>query len=261
MYLLRLAQAFNLKAEFSWTEPLFRKLIKNYNEDKQIEWLELNEEKLFNIEQTYGIPQYLNEGVFGVAFSLGNNRVLKIMREYDYNQIKKVYDFLYSRDDKAKYLVNIYEIGEFDSIDIQSNKLYYAVLERVKHKSRSEDNQSELHDKLNDVIHGILPPALNKIRMIKMKREQHDNTDITDDEVKSITNEIFDYFWTSNMNEEQINNIKDIINYFGNGEKKWFYNFIKSVVVLVVKDLHRDIHTGNFGTRENAPHIPVHFDF
>lgn len=260
MDLLKLAQEFNLKAEFSWTKEIFRKLLRDYNDEQELEWLELNEEKLYNIEQTYGsIPHYLGEGVFGLAFVIGD-KVLKIMNEYDYPKIKKVYDFLYSGDNQSKYLVNIYEIGEFIALE-NGKKLYYAVMEKVKHKSKVEDGNFELHDKLNDLIRGMLAPIKRKIQDIKNKREQHDNRDITDAEIKSITNQMFDYYWLSNMNDKQRNDIKDIVNYFGNGEKRWFYNFISSVVVLVVKDLDKDIHSGNFGTRENAPHIPVHFDF
>ncbi|MCZ2224600.1 MAG: hypothetical protein LC122_13325 [Chitinophagales bacterium] len=184
-------------------------------------------------------PKKIGGGVDGIAFSIGNQRVLKIfMSDYIYKQYLKVLDRLHNKEDYAENEIMIYDVGEIGKFF--NDKIYYCIMEKLH---TFDDDSDEIAEAIGNIVNFIkieiielLTNSINKIDKDKVKN-------LDKSQITSFMNETYNKI----INDHILNNsINDIENEYSNLNALWVKKLILEILSKVMTG-RGDLHLGNLG--------------
>lgn len=204
------------------------------------EFINQTKSKLDGISKHFDTaPKKIGGGVDGIAFSIGNQKVLKIfMSDYIYKQYLKVLDRLYKNEDYAENEIMIYDVGEIGKFF--NDKVYYCVMEKLH---TFDDDSDELAEAIGNVVNFIkteiiefLTDSINKVDKNKVKN-------LNKSEITSFMNETY----IKMINDYNVSNsISDIENEYSNLNALWLKKLILEILSKVMTG-RGDLHLGNLG--------------
>lgn len=213
------------------TKDLFNKFIK------------LNLPKINSIRSMFQLanPKLLGQGVDGVVYDIGGNKVLKIFTsDYVYKNLLLAQRLLRDKPHFAKTEAMVYDvgiIGHFDNNTFLQKTIYYAIIEKMHIE---DSNYQELIDRAKDYIKFII-----------------DSNEVYD-EIKSIKNKGIDNIlpkdidYLTNLVEEQLKyneNFVMTVDKLSKNDKLargWDKIFIKEIISKYLTS-RTDLHSGNVG--------------
>lgn len=209
-----------------------------------------NKSKLDDIRGNFAIhePKFLGAGVDGAAFSIGNQKVLKLFfNKGAYEELKKSQQRLHNSPALAKTEAQIYEV---DTIGvIQGLPIYYSIIEEMQAVS---DKPSAFKNIIHEIktftetyLNADLPQIyehwLNTLNILSNVPKEIKNKyfkDMIHDQVIIIMNDV-------------INNKSADIEYINNTgilQKDWLKIYIEEMLVKkITLGKNTDLHVGNLG--------------
>jgi len=180
-------------------------------------------------------PIYLGKGGEGMAFDIGDNKVLKIHTSLQaYNEFEKTINRLYNNQAGARTEIMVYDNDILVHMPSFNTTFYYVVLEKVNTSLSKE--QTKFFEKFIDYIDKFMQSKLG-----------YEVSDFTKEELETYTEEIFDELSTDHFIKNSIVRIEDFVN------KKNIYLHPEWFKYLVEEFVHKfltgrlDLHYDNLG--------------
>lgn len=188
-----------------------------------------------------GFPKFLGKGRTGVAFDIGNNKVLKIFKDdkYSYSQAYYAKERLHSNPDLASTEAMIYDVGELGSFE--GSIFYFYVVEKMQSVFRSTTplERKDLSKVINFVANKINEDRAN----LENLRHFLYDTSVSKD-VKAYVD------YTVNRILPEVNsNFSDFISRFKSKfslSDNFLSKFIEEIVFKFISG-RLDLHIGNLG--------------
>lgn len=219
-------------------------LFKNTNEliNSLNEFCKTNKSKLDSIEKMFKkSPEFLGAGDSGIAFDIGDNKVLKLFdHQFVYNKALEAYNRLFDNPELSKTEALIYDVGTIGNIitNNTSTPVYYYIMEKMKPIRDVIPNTYPLVSLLR-FIDSQIPsyPPLKEIQSGKLKLSDNNLNELISTISQNIKNSIPDNTF------ERLQDVKDVTPSL---KSDWLNLLIKEVLFKYITN-RLDLHMGNLG--------------
>jgi len=214
------------------------------------DFIQSNKDTIYNIYKFIKQhPRKLGKGIDGIAFDIGDGKVLKVFTyRFAYDAAKKTQKLLHQKTDLAKTEVMIYDVGEFKDVDLISDSsdsnLYYYIIEKMKvFKDFSEQHPRAYHlFDIYNLSYKISSELEKQGVMEKLTQMANDG----DENLLVILKRLIKYF------SEKFNSFKEDFWLALSEETRkhlvphWFEELIEEIIMKILTS-REDLHQGNIG--------------
>lgn len=194
------------------------------------------------------IPKYLGGGADGVAFDIGDGKVLKIFRdEHSFQKASVAFERLHTNPNIARTEAMIYDIGELGDFPNkydadQATKLYYYIIEKMTpvrdHGERLGDNIRPL---LHAVVEAISQSRDSKWQVLKRKIDIPAESMLIKTEVNKEAEII-----AHQLRRTKSSNVKFVEDTIPDLNPNWLKGYVEEVLMKYLTS-RTDLHMGNLG--------------
>ena len=215
--------------------------------------IEQNKANILNLEKMFEtVPKDLGWGASGVAYDVGNNKVLKLFSDkFIHDKALQAIDYLHKRPEIADTEAMIYDtgyLGKFAGVNI-----YYYLMEKmvpVRDLVDKKDDSNDLNPVLIEIISFIKQYILYTYSIVFMElKAKFKNIDRNGGDLKELKTEIDKMIlilMKQLLKEGDISDEVVKMQKLYNLSPNWLNSFIKEIIVKYLTS-RTDLHTGNLG--------------
>ena len=241
-------------AHENWFVEAIRQLGLTYRDSDESfkvikEFVQKYKDKIKRIRSAFAqLPKYLGGGADGVAFDIGEGKVLKIFRdEHSYQKASHAFERLHNNPNIARTEAMIYDIGELGDFPNkydaeQSTKLYYYIIEKM---TPVREHGERLGDNIRPLLHGIVEEISksrdSKWQALKQKVNIPAESMLIKTEVDKESARISDL-----LRRNKSANVKFIESALPDLNPTWLKGYVEEVIMKYLTS-RTDLHMGNLG--------------
>lgn len=233
-WLLEVATKVGNMSRSEETVEMLRQFVRN-NKDK-IRKLRL----LFNTSN----PKYLGGGADGIAFDIGDGRILKVFRDHhSYNKALEAQKRLHENPHLARTEAMIYDIGPLGELTDGDYKipLYYYIMEKMTPLRGSGINVST---EVRNILHAVvarISRSSSKLRSLKDEISDPKKSEMIKQEVDAVAKQM-----ATEIKREKRYDVEEIESQISNLKEDWLEKYAEEIIMKYLTG-RTDLHMGNLG--------------